>query len=332
MVVKSDGNIVLLTRAPDLRQARHTSIVEDIRIWIDRGGVLPVRQLKDLLFELDLLGARLGVEYSAHGLNGADGRQLDDMLTGFAEHGDASSLISTLRAIKSPAEIDYIRQAGHLADAAYEAGLTLIRPGADEGHVLAAMQGVIFEGGGDYPGNDFIIGSGRDALLCRSKSGRRQLDAQDQITLEFAAAYRHYHAALMRTVIVGAPTERHLELDEAVRAALAACEEKLRAGFTFGEVFDAHAATLDARGLARHRLNACGYSLGARFAPSWMDPPMAYHANPTVVVPNMVVFLHMIVMDSDSGAAMSLGRTYITSAGAPEPLSKMPLDLPLRWP
>jgi Xaa-Pro dipeptidase len=30
----------------------------------------------------------------------------------------------------------------------------------------------------------------------------------------------------------------------------------------------------DARGLPRRRLNACGYSLGAKFTPSWIEPPM----------------------------------------------------------
>ncbi len=49
------------------------------------------------------------------------------------------------------------------------------------------------------PANEFIIGSGRDALLCRYKSGRRKLSKRDQLTLEFAGVYRHYHAAFMRT-------------------------------------------------------------------------------------------------------------------------------------
>ena len=50
-----------------------------------------------------------------------------------------------------------------------------------------------------------------------------------------------------------------------------------------------------------HRLNACGYSLGAKFTPSWMDPPMFYERNSFVIERNQVFFLHMILMDSDSG-------------------------------
>jgi len=35
LILTSKGDIVLLTRAPDLRQAQNTSIIENIRIWID---------------------------------------------------------------------------------------------------------------------------------------------------------------------------------------------------------------------------------------------------------------------------------------------------------
>lgn len=54
-----------------------------------------------------------------------------------------------------------------LADAADRAALDAIRVGADEGEILAAQHNAIFTGGGDYPANEFIIGSDRDALLCR---------------------------------------------------------------------------------------------------------------------------------------------------------------------
>ncbi|WP_417686472.1 M24 family metallopeptidase [Roseibium sp.] len=330
LVVTADGRKVLLTRSADKRQARHTSNISDIRIWVDRGEASPVNQLKDLLFEMDLLGAKIGVEYDTHGMTGAVGIQLNDQLTSFASLRDVSRLVPTLRSVKSAEEIVYVRKAAELADLAYEAALTEIRPGADEGRILAAMQGAIFEGGGDYPGNEFIIGSGRDALLCRYKTGRRALAANDQLTLEWAGTYRHYHAALMRTVIVGTPTNRHLEMYEAASDALAAVEEKLRPGNTFGDLFDAHANAIDGHDMMAHRLNACGYSLGARFTPSWMDPPMAYKDNPAVIEPNMVIFQHMILMDSDTETAMTLGRTYLTTQDGPESLSKLPLDLAVK--
>ncbi|MEA3534197.1 Xaa-Pro peptidase family protein [Rhizobium sp. CC-YZS058] len=326
LVVKADGSMVLLTRSADLRQARHTSNIERIEIWVDRVNADPTMDLKTLLSEMDLLGCRIGVEYDTHGMTGRTARLLDSQLSSFGKLVDASMLVGRLRLIKSPAEIAHVERAAALADDALDAAIPLIGPGAGEAAILAAMQGAIFAGGGDYPANEFIIGSGADALLCRYKAGRRSLDAEDQLTLEWAGVSAHYHAAMMRTVVIGPPTNRHRELYSACRETIQAVEKVLRPGNTFGTVFDVHARIMDDRGLARHRLNACGYSLGARFSPSWMEQQMFHLGNPQEILPDMSLFVHMIIMDSDTGTAMSLGQTYLTTESAPRPLSRYGLD------
>jgi Xaa-Pro dipeptidase len=330
LVLRADGDLMLTTRAPDLRQAQHTSILDDIRIWVDREGSDPAQELRSLLAEKGLAGRRIGIEYESHGLTAANGRLLDAALDGFAEPADASRLIDRLRLVKSRAELAYVRSAAQLADAALEVAIKETRAGADEGDILAAMHAEVFKGGGDYPGNAFIIGSGRDALLVRYKAGRRRLDPRDQLTLEFAGVYRHYHACLMRTLLVGEATVRHRAMHAACREALAAAEEQLQPGTAMGAVFDAQAAVLDRHGMAAHRLNACGYSLAAVYPPSWMDWPMFFHGNPVALAPGMVFFLHMVLLDSEAGVAMTLGRTSLITDRGSEPLSAAALDLVVR--
>ena len=327
LVVKSDGSMVLLTRSADLRQARQTSIIENIVLWTDRDGANPAVELRNLLNDLDLLGKRIGVEYDTHGLTAFNGRRLDEQLQTFGQIADASGIVGRLRLFKSPAEVKKAEKAAQLADDALDAALPLIKQGGDEAAILAAMQGTILAGGGDYPANEFIIGSGPDALLCRYKAGRRKLNKNDQLTLEWAGVFHHYHAAMMRTVLTGKPSKRHQELFEAARDALLAVEKAMTPGNSFGDVFDAHARTMEAHGLTKHRLNACGYSLGARFTPSWMDMPMFYQGNPEPIAPNMTLFAHMIIMDSETETAMTLGRTYLTTDSQPKPLSRHDLDL-----
>lgn len=327
LIVTADGSMQLLTRSADMRQARHTSIIDNITVWIDRDNANPAADLRNHLNDLDLLGCRIGVEYDTHGLTAANGRRLDEQLATFGEIIDASRLVSRLRLLKSPAEIAKVRKAAALADQALDAALPLIKQGGSEADILAAMQGAIFAGGGDYPANEFIIGSGTDALLCRYKAGRRKLAKNDQLTLEWAGVFHHYHAAMIRTVLTGKVSRRHQELYGAAREALEAAEAMLVPGRTFGDVFDAHAQALEAHGLTRHRLNACGYSLGARFAPSWMDMPMFYAGNPEPIGPDMTLFIHIVIMDSESQTAMTLGRTYLTTEDAPTPLSRHSLDL-----
>ena len=329
LVVKADGRMALLTRSADLRQAQHTSNVTDIRIWKDGLTADPVGDLKKLAHELGVKG-RIGCEYESYGLTHHRGRELEAAFAGVAELVDCSDLVPRLRVIKSAAEIAYVREAARLSDLADEAARDAIKAGADEGVILAAQHNVIFANGGDYPGNEFIIGSGRDALLCRYKAGRRVLEARDQITLEFAGAYRHYHAALMRTVIVGEPRPLHVQYHAAAKEALLACQAAMKPGAQAGDIFAAHTHVLDAHGLSEHRLNACGYSLGAKFTPSWMDPPMFYQDNDWPILPGMVLFAHMILMDSQTETAMCLGRTYLVGDHGAEVLNGAALDLFVR--
>ncbi|MCX7341083.1 MAG: Xaa-Pro peptidase family protein [Hyphomicrobiales bacterium] len=330
LLVRADGKMALLTRSADLRQAELTSNVDDIRVWRDAVDANPARDLLALARELGLSGKGIGVEYESYGLVAANGKKLDAAFQGVSTLVDASDIVTRLRVTKSAEEIAHIRKAADLCDRADAAALATIRAGADEGEILAAQHNAIFQGGGDYPANEFIIGSGRDALLCRYKSGRRALDPHDQITLEFAGAYRHYHCAAMRTVVVGEPRPLHVLYHAAALDALNACQAALRPGNTAGDVFAAHDRVFAGHGLGEHRLNACGYSLGAKFTPSWMDWPMFYTGNDWVLEPGMVMFAHMILMDSHTETAMCLGRTYLVTDGPAEALNLADTGLMLR--
>jgi Xaa-Pro dipeptidase len=322
-----DGRLMLLTRAPDLLQAKHTSVIDDIRIWVDGPEAQPAVQLKDFLRGLGCGGKKLGVEYEAYGLTGRNALRLNNALDGFCKLDDASDLVSRLRVVKSPAEIAYVRKAAELADLALDEAHRLAGPGAFEGDIIAAMQGAVFRGGGDDPANEYIIGSGHDALLCRYFTGRRTLDARDQLTLEFAGAYRHYHACLMRTIPIGEPMPGQCEMHKVSVDALEACKAALKPGRPIGEVFDAYARVCDAAGHRAHRLNATGYSLGTTFAPNWMDWPMFYHGNPEPAAPGMVFFIHIIIFDAERGVAMTNGHTVLVTDKGCEALSKRSTEL-----
>ena len=327
LVLDKNGNIVLLTRAPDLRQAQNTSNIEDIRIWVDKDRSNPTDDLKVILDELKLKGKKLGVEYEAYGLTGSNALRLNKSLEDYCILKDNSDLITKLRVVKSKEEIVYVKKAAELADKALDEVWKNTKAGVSESKILAEMNRVIFEGGGDYPANEFIIGSGKNALLCRYQSEKQILNKQDQLTVEWAGTYRHYHSAMFRTILIGKVESRHRKMHEACIEALKNCENKLKPGFKIGEVFNAHARTFDDLGFNKARMNACGYSLGATFSPNWMDWPMLYTDNPYVIEPGNVFFMHMILMDSENQLAMNLGETYLVNDKGNERLGKQKLDL-----
>ena len=327
LVLDQKGNTVLLTRAPDLRQAQNTSNIEDIRIWIDKDGSNPTDDLKNILNELNLKGKNLGIEYEAYGLTGRNTLRLNKSLENYCKIEDKSNLITNLRVVKSAEEIFYVRKAAELADKALEEVWKHAKVGASESTILAKMNSIIFEGGGDYPANEFIIGSGKNALLCRYQSEKQILKNPDQLTIEWAGTYRHYHSAMFRTIPIGKANPKHYKMHEACVEALKNCEKKLKPGNKIGEVFDVHAKTFDELGYNKARMNACGYSLGTTFSPNWMDWPMIYKNNPYIIQQGNVFFMHMILMDSESELAMNLGESYLVTKNGIERLGKQKLDL-----
>ena len=328
LVLDKSGNVILLTRAPDLRQAQNTSIIKDIRIWIDQDDANPNDDLKKILNELKLEDKKIGIEYDAYGLTGRNAMLLNQSLNGYYKIEDKSELISKLRVIKSVEEILYVRKAAELADKALDEVWKNTKAGISEGKILAEMQKVIFENGGDYPANEFIIGSGHNALLCRYQSEKRILSNPDQLTIEWAGVFKHYHSAMFRTIPIGKANPKHYKMYDACLEALTKCEERLVPGNTVGEVFEIHAKTLDVLGYKKSRMNACGYSLGATFSPNWMDtPPMIFAGNPLILKPGMIFFMHMILMDSENQLAMNLGETYLVTEKGNERLGKKKLDI-----
>ena len=327
LVLDHKGNIILLTRAPDLRQAQNTSNIEDIRIWVDQDGINPTDDLKIILNELELKNKKIGIEYEAYGMTGRNAMRLNKSLDNFCEFEDHSELITKLRVIKSKEEIVYVRRAAELADLALDQAWKYTKAGVNEAKILAEMQKVVLEGGGDYPANEYIIGSGSNALLCRYQSEKRNLSKIDQLSLEWAGTFKHYHSAMFRTIPIGKADPKHIKMHEACIEALENCVKTLIPGNNVGEVFDAHAKTFDNLGFNKARMNACGYSLGATFSPNWMDWPMLYTGNPYEIVSGNVFFMHMILMDSENKVAMNLGETYLVNNKGNERLGKQKLDL-----
>jgi len=327
LILDQKGNVILLTRAPDLRQAQNTSNIEDIRIWVDKDKSNPTDDLKIVLNELNLKGKKIGVEYEAYGLTGRNALRLNKSLENYCNVEDQSELITEHRVIKSKEEIIYIKRAAKLADNALDEAWKYTKAGASEAKILAEMQRAVLEGGGDYPANEYIVGSGHNALLCRYQAEKRILSKTDQLSIEWAGTYKHYHSAMFRTIPIGKPDPKHIKMHEACIDALTKCEEKLIPGNTVGEVFDIHAKTFDSLGYNKARMNACGYSLGSTFSPNWMDVPMIYANNPYVIEQGNVFFMHMILMDSDNELAMNLGETYLVTENGNERLGKQKLDL-----
>ena len=205
-----DGTLVLVTRAPDKHLAHYTSVIEDVRVWVDSPDANPAQtDLRPILDEKGCRGACLGVEWDAYGLTAHNGRRIEAALDGFCTLEDASDVVTRQRVVKSPAELEHVRRAAQLADDALEEAYRLAAPGVHVDQILAAMQGAVLRGGGDYPGNEFIVGSGPASALGRYQSTRHPLGSDDILAVEHAGVYRRYHVCLFHSIKIGKASRKH---------------------------------------------------------------------------------------------------------------------------
>jgi Xaa-Pro dipeptidase len=324
MWLGADGGVALLTRSADRLQSRITSTLEDIRIWVDGDGANPGNDLRDMIADYGARGQRVGVEYHAYGLTAQRGKMVDAALAGFCATEDGSDLVREIRLVKSAAELSFVRNAGRLCDEAWHVANRDTVPGAFLGRVYADMQHAVLCGDGDPSASRWPMGAGDNAMMVRYHTGKETVSANDHVQHEFAAAYRHYHACAMSVVTTGKPSASQQAMFAACQETLRSCQEALRPGNTVGEVYAAHTTTLDKLGLGHAALNACGYSLGISYPPTWMDWPMIWRDNPQELLAGMVFFIHIILLDDKTGLTMSLGETAIVTADSCERITHGP--------
>ncbi|RDL37491.1 Uncharacterized protein BP5553_04924 [Venustampulla echinocandica] len=327
MYFHSDGSLRLITRAPDLRQALYTSILaqKDVMIRSDDASANPVSLVPQVLkeFGINSPSKRIGYEPNSCTLNHQTGKLLEGAVSGLCTLVDHSTLFGReLRIVKSETEMRKIRKAAYLADFALVRTLKVAKPGAYEGDLWREIVGTVYEGGGDDPANENILVSGNKAVLTRYSTGKAKIDRQ--VTLEHAGVYKHYHACLMRTVHIGGVSKLARRMFEINILQMKASMDALKPGREIGDVFEAYARVADENGFKEQRLDACGYSMGATFSPTWMDFPMFVRGQNVVAKPGMVFFIHIILMDKATDTASSIGQTVEVTQDGCVSLSKLP--------
>jgi Xaa-Pro dipeptidase len=120
---------------------------------------------------------------------------------------DRAELVDDVRVIKSPAEIDCIRQAAAISDLAMQSGFRAAGVGANEREVAAEVYRSMVASGGEYPGLAPLIRTGDRLLQEHTTWQDRTLRAGDALFMELSGCANRYHAPLTRMVYVGHPPE-----------------------------------------------------------------------------------------------------------------------------
>lgn len=267
LLLKAEGDCVLVARAME----RHTlaAQVPDCEHFLFADGEDPAEAVARAVSASGLGRGRIGVE---KGKMYFPIRVWEGVVTRVprAKWEDGAELVDEVRVVKSPAEIDCIRQAAAISDRAMQSGIRAAGVGANEREVAAEVYRSMVASGGEYPGLAPLIRTG-DRLLQEHITWRdRTLRAGDTLFMELSGCANRYHAPLTRMVYVGHAPEGVDAAAEIVIAGLEATRDALRPGALTGEVYVAWKAVVDeALGHHDYHRHHCGYVTGIGFPPSW---------------------------------------------------------------
>lgn len=223
----------------------------------------------------------------------------------------AGELAESLRMKKDEDEVEVIREAAALADAAFQHILTVVRPGVTELELAAELETFMRKGGASGPSFDTIVASGERSALPHGVASDRRLQPGEFVTFDFGAYYNGYCSDLTRTIVVGTPTDRHREIYEIVLEAQQHALDNLKPGMT-GREADALTRDIIARyGYGEFFGHGTGHGIGMEIH----EAPRLSLRSDTVLEPGMVVTVEPGIYIPGFGGVRIEDDVVVTDAG-----------------
>jgi len=285
VIVPGTGGPVWWGRGQDANGARRTVWMGDDKVFgypdhlVQSPDSHPMQDLATHLRDMTDDSARIGVEMDNYYFSAKAFAVLGDEL-GAARFVDATALVNWQRAVKSKAEIGFMRKAAAISEKVVDGLLERVEPGIPKNEIVAeiyrdAIRGV--DGAwGDYPAIAPLLPSGSDAAAPHLTWDGRPFERGEATFFEISGCYRRYHAPLCRTLFLGDPPDFLRRAEAALIEGLEAGLNVARAGNRACDVANALAAPLEKAGIERGA--RCGYPIGLSYPPDWGERTISLRA------------------------------------------------------
>ena len=174
----------------------------------------------------------------------------------------AADLLSELRAVKDPEELDVMVAAQRIAERALTEVLNEIRPGVTEKEIAARLQYLMLHYGAEDMSFDPIVVSGPNGSLPHGVPSEKEIRSGEFVTMDFGCLYRGYCSDMTRTVAVGAVTDEMRRVYDTVLKAQRAGIDAARAGVSGRDVDKAARDVIDAAGYGPYFGHSFGHGVG----------------------------------------------------------------------
>lgn len=202
------------------------------------------------------------------------GMVLDEIGQGMTKAGatlvDGSWLVDRIKMIKSPAEIDMIRESARIADVAMQAVIDAMTPGLMEVEIQGLAQYVMSQHGGEEPAIRTAVRSGPRGAAHHVPPSRRKVQHGDIVWVDFSASYNRYHADIARIFSIGEPDPRWIDLYEKAARSVDVVIEAMQPGDPMLKLHDVANRYIKEVGLEEYAWLVGGYDMGIAIPPDWV--------------------------------------------------------------
>jgi Xaa-Pro aminopeptidase len=239
------------------------------------------------------------------------------------------------RATKEPAELERIAAACAVADRALAAILPAIRPGVTESNLALRLEWEIRTGGAEALAFDVACLAGPEAALPHGSPGDRPVRSGEVLLFDFGAQVAGYRSDMTRTLFVGDPTTRDLEIYELVAQAQAAAIASIEtavarwgqgSGLPDGRSIDALArGVIDAAGFGERFGHGLGHGIGL----ATHELPSLSRTAPETPLPSPTVFSVEpgIYLDGETGVRIEDLVAVDAAVARVERLTRFPREV-----
>ena len=227
-----------------------------------------------------------------------------------------------MRMVKDDHELELMKRAAVLADNGMDAIKECLRAGVRENEVAAEAAYAMRRGGADSLAFPFIVVSGPRSAYPHGGVTERKIREGDLVTIDMGAGYKEYKTDITRTFIVGSPSERQVEIYEAVLRANLGALEKIRRGVPGAEVHAEAEGILGEAGYGEYFIHGLGHGVGLEVHEG---PSLGKTSEDTLEVGNVVTNEPGVYIPGYGG--IRIEDTVLVTPSDPVCFTKAPKDL-----
>ena len=220
-----------------------------------------------------------------------------------AEIVKADEVVTSLRQIKSPAELACLREAFRISEKAIDAVMGALRPGLTELQGVGIAQQALYEHGAEYEAHSLYVFAGKSTNHAISRPTHRVMEKGDMVQLNLGGRVDGYSPSIGIPLCLGKMTPRQREMVEFGLEAHFKTREWMKAGIVAGEVARKYEAMFKDRGYGDQYLYGPCHGLGMlEVEKPWMEATSEY-----LLQENMTYQVDSFVQDATFGLRWETG-------------------------